>query len=99
MLAYVRLRRHKDAVTLIDKMLAHNPNDNQGSRYLLRSEVLRGGDKERAVNIFDEYADDYPPYCYEVALTGLKLQQRFDTDSLQTVILPKCFAEILTRHR
>lgn len=68
MLAYVRLRRHKDAVTLIDKMLAYNPNDNQGSRYLLGSEVLRAGDKERAVNIFDEYADDYPPYCYELAL-------------------------------
>lgn len=61
MLAYVRLRRHKDAATLIDKMLAYNPNDNQGSRYLLGSEVLRAGDKERAANIFDEYADDYPP--------------------------------------
>lgn len=68
MLAYVRLRRHKDAVTLINKMLAYNPNDNQGSRYLLGSEVLRAGDKERAANIFDEYADDYPPYCYELAL-------------------------------
>lgn len=68
MLAYVRLRRHKDAATLIDKMLACNPNDNQGSRYLLGSEVLRAGDKERAATIFDEYADDYPPYCYELAL-------------------------------
>lgn len=68
MLAYVRLRRHKDAATLIDKMLAYNPNDNQGSRYLLGSELLRAGDKERAANIFDEYADNYPPYCYELAL-------------------------------
>lgn len=68
MLAYVRLRRHKDAATLIDKMLAYNPNDNQGSRYLLGSEVLRAGDKERAANIFDEHADNYPPYCYEQAL-------------------------------
>lgn len=56
------------AATLIDKMLAYNPNDNQGSRYLLGSEVLRAGDKERAANIFDEYADDYPPYCYELTL-------------------------------
>ncbi|ECH1725689.1 tetratricopeptide repeat protein, partial [Salmonella enterica] len=62
------LRRHKDAVTFIDKMLAYNPNDNQGSRYLLGSEVLRAGNKERAANIFDEYADNYPPYYYELAL-------------------------------
>lgn len=68
MLAYVHLQRHKDAVAHIDKMLTYNPTDNLGSRYLLGSELLRAGDKERAVNIFDEYADDYPPYCYEMAL-------------------------------
>ncbi|WP_274371709.1 tetratricopeptide repeat protein [Morganella morganii] len=67
-LAYVRLHRHKDATTLIDKILAYNPNDNQGNRYLLGSEVLRAGDKKRAAIIFDEYADNYPPYCYEAAL-------------------------------
>lgn len=49
-------------------MLAYNPNDNQGSRYLLGSEVLRAGNKERAANIFDEYADNYQPYYYELAL-------------------------------
>lgn len=68
MLAYVRLRRHKNATALIDKILTYNPNDNQGSRYLLGSEVLRTGDKVRAANIFDEYADSYPPYSYELAL-------------------------------
>lgn len=68
MLAYVSLRRHKDASTIIDKMLACNPNDNHGSRYFLGSELLRAGDKGRAANIFEEYADDYPPYCYEMAL-------------------------------
>ncbi|MGL5667330.1 MAG: tetratricopeptide repeat protein [Shewanella sp.] len=67
-LAYVRLQRHKDAVTLIDKMLAYNPNDNQGVRYLLGSEVLRTGNNVRAENIFDEHADSYPPYYYELAL-------------------------------
>lgn len=68
MLAYVRLKRHNDAAALIDKMLAYNPNDNQGCRYLLGSEVLRSGNKERAENILDEYRDSYPPYCYELAL-------------------------------
>lgn len=67
-LAYVRLRRHKDAVALIDKMLAYNPNDNHGCRYLLGSEVLRLGNKERAEKIFEKYRDRYPPYCYELAL-------------------------------
>ncbi len=68
MLAYVRLKRHKEAVTLIDKVLSYNPNDNQGCRYLLGSEVLRSGDKVRAESIFAEHSDDYPPYYYELAL-------------------------------
>jgi len=68
MLASVRLRRHKNAVTLINKMLTYNPNDNQGGRYLFGSEVLRTGDRERAASIFDEYMESYPPYCYEFAL-------------------------------
>jgi len=68
MLAYVRLRRHKDAIMLIDKILMYNPDDNQGCRDLLGSELLRAGDKVRAGIIFDEYADNYPPYCYELAL-------------------------------
>lgn len=68
MLAYVRLRRHKDAVLIIDKMLAYNPNDHQGCRYLLGSELLRAGDKKRAETILDEHKDEYPPCCYELAL-------------------------------
>ncbi|MFJ2456789.1 tetratricopeptide repeat protein [Pseudomonas protegens] len=70
-LAYVRLRRHKDVVKLIDKMLAYNPNDNQGVRYLLGSEALRAGDKVRAQEVFNDYANYYPPYYYELALTHI----------------------------
>lgn len=70
-LAYVRLRRHKEAVKLIDKMLAYNPNDNQGMRYLLGSEALRAGDGARAQEIFNDDADSYPPYYYELALTHI----------------------------
>jgi tetratricopeptide (TPR) repeat protein len=68
-LAYVRLRRHREAVMLIEKMLAYNPNDNQGMRYLLGSEALRAGEHERAQKVFAAEAESYPPYFYELALT------------------------------
>lgn len=68
LLSYMRLRRHKDAVALIELMLARNPNDNQGVRYLLGSEALRAGDYGRARTVFEEEADGYPPYYYELAL-------------------------------
>ena len=67
-LANVHLRRHKNAVMLIDKLMAFNPNDNRGVRYLLGSELVRAGDYERAATVFDECADYYPPYHYEQAL-------------------------------
>lgn len=67
-LSYMRLRRHKDAVTLIELMLARNPNDNQGVRYLLGSEALRAGDYNRAQAAFEAEAEGYPPYFYELAL-------------------------------
>lgn len=68
LLSYMRLRRHKDAVTLIELMLARNPNDNQGVRYLLGSEALRAGDHDRARAVFEDEACGYPPYFYELAL-------------------------------
>ena len=69
LLSHARLRRHRDAVTIIELMLARNPNDNQGVRYLLGSEALRAGDHERARNVFEEEAGIYPPYFYELALS------------------------------
>lgn len=69
LLSYMRLRRHRDAVTLIDLMLARNPGDNQGVRYLLGSEAMRAGDHEYARRVFEEEADSYPPYFYELALS------------------------------
>lgn len=70
LLSYMRLRRRRDAVTLIDLMLARNPDDNQGVRYLLGSEALRAGDHERARAVF-EAEPAYPPYLYELALSYL----------------------------
>jgi tetratricopeptide (TPR) repeat protein len=69
LLSYMRLRRHADAVTIIDLMLARNPNDNQGVRYLLGSEAMRAGDHDRARTVFNEEASSYPPYFFELALS------------------------------
>lgn len=66
--SYMRLRRHRDAVTMIELMLARNPNDNQGVRFLLGSEALRSGQFERARAVLANEADDYPPYYYELGL-------------------------------
>jgi tetratricopeptide (TPR) repeat protein len=70
LLSYMRLRRHKDAATMIEQMLARNPMDNQGVRYLLGSEWLRAGDTGRARAVF-EGSDGYPPYFYELGLGHL----------------------------
>ena len=68
LLSNMRLRRHKDAVTLIEQMLARNPNDNQGVRWLHGSEALRAGDYDRARTVMEAEAEWYPPYYYELAL-------------------------------
>ena len=71
LLSYMRLRRHKDAVTIIELMLARNPADNQGVRFLLGSEALRAGDSDHALAVFKAEATGYPPYFYELALTHM----------------------------
>lgn len=71
-IANVRLRHHKEAVKLIERMLFLNPNDNQGVRFLYGSEVLRSGNEKRALEIFNELSVEYPPYCYELALIHIK---------------------------
>lgn len=71
LLSYMRLRRHEDAVTIIELMLARNPADNQGVRFLLGSEALRAGDSDHAHAVFKAEATGYPPYFYELALTHM----------------------------
>ena len=71
-LCHLRLRQRAKALALMEKMLAWNPNDNQGIRYIIGSEYLRAGDTERAGAIFDAEAGAYPPYRYEMALLRLR---------------------------
>ncbi len=71
-LGYLRLRRHKEAAAVIERMLALNPNDNQGVRYLLGSELIRAGGSERAKAVIEAERSNYPPYQYEMALLHLQ---------------------------
>lgn len=71
LLATIRLRRHQDAGAIIALLLARNPGDQQGVRYLQGSEALRCGDIEAARRIFLAEAHAYPPYHYELALSHM----------------------------
>jgi tetratricopeptide (TPR) repeat protein len=75
LLSYMRLRRHKDAVAIIELMLERNPSDNQGVRFLLGSEALRAGDLDHARAVFKAEADAYPPYFYELALLHMMREE------------------------
>jgi tetratricopeptide (TPR) repeat protein len=74
-LGYMRLRRHQDAAVLVERMLAFNPNDNQGVRYLLGSELIRAGEPGRARSVIEAECGNYPPYQYELALLHLQAGQ------------------------
>lgn len=67
-LSFAQLGRHRDSGLLMEKLLAYNPDDNQGVRFLVGSELIRGDEIDHAGKIFANYADEYPPYFYELAL-------------------------------
>lgn len=71
-LSQLRLGQRKDALRLMEKILAWNPNDNQGIRYLIGPEYLRAGETAKAECFFTDEAEHYPPYHYEHALLHLK---------------------------
>jgi tetratricopeptide (TPR) repeat protein len=83
-LSCVRLKRHLDAAALIEQMLLRNPNDNQGVRYLLGSELLRTNQfthrdaLDRAIAVLEEHADTYPPYWNELGLARVSQHRWVD---------------------
>ena len=52
----------------MEKMLAWNPNDNQGIRFIIGSDYLRSGMEDKAAAIFHAEGPHYPPYRYELGL-------------------------------
>ena len=67
-LCYLRLGQRLKAIPLMEKMLAWNPNDNQGIRFIIGSDYLRSGMEDKAAAIFHAEGPHYPPYRYELGL-------------------------------
>ena len=65
---YLQLRHGRKALALMEKMLAWNPEDNQGMRHLVGSAYLRAGDVDKARTVLEAEAAHFPPYRYELAL-------------------------------
>ena len=71
-LCYPELGRRREAISVMERILLWNPDDNQGIRFLIGSEYLREGQAERAETFFESEAPGYPPYRYEKALLLLR---------------------------
>lgn len=67
-LCHLRLKQRREAIAMMEKILAWNPRDNQGISLLIGSEYLRNGDVLKAATIMDETAHLFPPYHYEIGL-------------------------------
>ena len=74
-LCLLKLKNAGDAIAIMERMLAWNPDDNQGIRYIIGSEYLRIGQEERARSLFETEAAEYPPYWYELALLQFRQGQ------------------------
>ena len=71
-LCNLRLGRAQEAIAIMEKMLAWNPGDNQGIRYIIGSEYLRAGKEDEAKSFFETEVTHYPPYRYELGLLLLR---------------------------
>lgn len=67
-LCRLQLGQRAEAIAVMEKMLAWNPSDNQGVRYIIGSEYLRAGREDEAKSFFETEAEQYPPCRYELAL-------------------------------
>ena len=67
-LCQFKLGRTEDGLSMLERMLAWNPGDNQGVRFIVGSEYLRAGQDGNALPFFEAEAPHYPPYRYELAL-------------------------------
>jgi len=68
--------RFDKAATDLEKLLALNPSDNQGSRFLIPLVHLLGSDDEQALQYFESYDRNYPDdYCEPALFFGRGLAQ------------------------
>lgn len=84
-LCRMALRQKSEAITLMERMLRWNPDDNQGMRYLIGSEALRLGDADTARRWLEAAAPEYPPCRYDLAL--LQFRERDPAGAATTLRL------------
>ena len=70
-LCHLHLGEWNEAVDLMNAMLAWNPGDNQGIRYLLGSALLRAGRLDEARALLVEFRSGEPSLQYELGLLRL----------------------------
>ena len=71
-LCQLKLGRTEEGLSMLERMLAWNPGDHQGVRFIIGSEYLRAGLDGNARSFFETEASQYPPYRYELALLLLR---------------------------
>ena len=62
------LLEHNEAIKIMQTQLAWNPDDDQDVRFLIGSELFRENKFSEAQALFEEHAENYPPYYYELGL-------------------------------
>ena len=70
-LCHLHLDQWNKAIDLMNAMLAWNPGDNQGIRYLLGSALLRAGRRDEARALLVEFRGGEPSLQYELGLLRL----------------------------
>ncbi|MBK8262425.1 MAG: tetratricopeptide repeat protein [Nannocystis sp.] len=61
-----------EALAIHEQLLALNPNDNQGIRYLIGPEYLRVGDNDSAIAVFQRCLDEEVGCAFGLALAKLR---------------------------
>ena len=74
-ICYLRRRHWHKAIPLLEDLLAWNPNDNQGIRYLIGSVYLRAGKLDEAGTALDLEGDLDPASLYDLGLLLLIRRQ------------------------
>ncbi|MCS3904516.1 tetratricopeptide (TPR) repeat protein [Methylohalomonas lacus] len=80
--AYDRLGWGDEALALAEWILALNPHDSHGLRYLIINERLRRGDDTAALSLAEQYSDDIQPDpLYGRALALYRLGRLYEADA------------------
>lgn len=74
-LALLANRQRGRAIELMERLLAWNPDDNQGIQFMIGSELMRDGKTASGRIWLERCADEYPPSRYELGLLHCREKQ------------------------